>query len=252
MRVARKCIRVFEHSELFFKVEKWIQIHVGKYPSIFFPLYRFARGDSEQTVGPETEIVIEGYPRSANSFAVAAFRRAQNHRVRIADHLHVPAQIILAAKLEIPAIVLLRNPKDAVSSLVVRDPISIRQALEYYISFYETVADYREFYILATFEEVTRNYSSAIERVNHKFGTDFTPFRNTARKTERIFASIDKAYERSFSGASAREDAVSRPSLSREETKRKVSRELSKARFEKLVGRAENVYYRLLRSSETE
>ncbi|MDQ3796648.1 MAG: hypothetical protein M3294_03480, partial [Pseudomonadota bacterium] len=63
--------------------------------------------------------------------------QAQRKPVRIAAHLHVPAQVIRAAQCHIPTLALLRKPKDAVISLALRDPmISFRHALRYYIAFY--------------------------------------------------------------------------------------------------------------------
>ena len=38
---------------------------------------------------------------------------------------------------------------------VIRDPISVDQALRYYISFYETAEKYRDSYVLGLFEDVT-------------------------------------------------------------------------------------------------
>ncbi|MGD1922294.1 MAG: hypothetical protein ACFCAD_27420 [Pleurocapsa sp.] len=52
----------------------------------------------------DTDIVIEGYPRSGNTFASSAVRIAQTKPVKIAYRLHAPTQLICAAKMVIPAI----------------------------------------------------------------------------------------------------------------------------------------------------
>ena len=39
----------------------------------------------------ETELVIEGFPRSANTFAVLAFDYAQPDDVKLAHQLHAPS-----------------------------------------------------------------------------------------------------------------------------------------------------------------
>ena len=53
----------------------------AKYPSLALPIARRRHG---VPVGPSTEVVIEGFPRSGTSFAVAAFRIAQRRPVEIA------------------------------------------------------------------------------------------------------------------------------------------------------------------------
>ena len=167
-----------------FRFEKWLQTHAGKHPAAFYGLYRLARKDQARVVTPETQLVIEGFPRSANSFARVAFNRAQKETVRIATGLHVPAQVIMAARWRIPTLVLIRSPKDAVLSFAIRDPISVEQALKYYLSFYETVEDYADAYVLGTFEEVTGDFGRVIRRINDRFGTSFFPFRHNERNVD--------------------------------------------------------------------
>src|SRR2546427_7470725 len=58
--------------------------------------------------GPGTDILIEGFPRSANSFSVAAFRLAQGPPVEVAHHTHAPANAIAAFRRHIPALILIR------------------------------------------------------------------------------------------------------------------------------------------------
>jgi len=51
----------------------------------------------------------------------------------IAHHLYASAQVIRAARWRILTLVLMRRPRDAVLSLVIRDPASVDQALGYTI-----------------------------------------------------------------------------------------------------------------------
>ncbi len=239
--------RADEHPAVF-KFEKWLQIHAGKHPAAFYGLYRIARKDQARVVTPETQLVMEGFPRSANSFARVAFNRAQKERVRIANGLHVPAQVIRAARWRIPTLVLIRNPKDAVLSFAIRDPISIDQALRYYLSFYETVEEYRDAYVLGPFEEVTGDFGQVIRRINDRFGTTFSPFRHDERNVEAVLARVERNSKRKF-GENDWENKASRPLVAREDKKRVLGYELEDPKIEPLISRAEAVYERLTDST---
>ncbi|HEX9064474.1 MAG TPA: hypothetical protein VF843_05165, partial [Streptosporangiaceae bacterium] len=124
-----------------------------------------------------TEIVIEGFPRSGNTFAVVAFRQAQGREIKMAHHLHAAAQIKRAARLDVPAVVLIRDPSEAIPSLMVRDPhASARWALRSYIRFYSAVVPYLEKTVVAPFATVTSDLASIIRVVNKRYGTAFNEF----------------------------------------------------------------------------
>jgi hypothetical protein len=234
-----------EHPAVF-RFEKWLQIYAGKHPSAFYSLYRLARKDHARVVTPDTQLVIEGFPRSANTFARVAFNRAQSERVRIAHGLHVPAQVIRASTWRIPTLVLIRKPKDAVLSFAIRDPISVDKALRYYLSFYETVEGYRDAYVLGLFEEVTEDFGDVIRRINGRFGTTFSPFSHDEPNVDGVFARIEKNSRKRF-GETSLENKVSRPFASREKLKREVGYELENPKRRDLISRAETVYDRLTR-----
>jgi len=227
-----------------FRFEKWLQIHAGKYPAAFYGLYRLASKDRARVVTRDTQLVMEGFPRSANSFARVAFNRAQSERVRIANGLHVPAQVIRAARWRIPTLVLIRNPKDAVLSFAIRDPISVDQALRYYLSFYETVERYRDAYVLGLFEEVTEDFGQVIRRINDRFRTTFSEFRHDERNVEAVLARVERNSKKAF-GEASWEDKASRPVFAREKKKREVGYELENPKRRELISRAESVYERL-------
>ena len=247
MEIIRKGIARGLHSptgerfENLYGLKKRLQLYAGKRPALYYGIYRLARKNPAQAVSPSTQLVIEGFPRSANTFAVVAFRRAQKEKVHVAHNLHVPAQVVRGAKWRIPILVLIRNPRDAVLSFVVRDPISIDQALRHYISFYETIAGYHGAYVLGRFEEVTEDYGRVIRRINEKFGTEFLPFSHSERAVERVFNRIDENYKRKFGGSSW-EAKVSRPFAAREAMKREIESKLEDPNRKALIAEAENVY----------
>jgi hypothetical protein len=236
---------VDEHPAVF-RFEKWLQIYAGKHPTAFYGLYRLASKDQARVVTPDTQLVIEGFPRSANTFARVAFNAAQSGRVRIAHGLHVPAQVVRAAQLRIPTLVLIRKPKDAVLSFAIRDPITVDQALRYYISFYETSEKYRDAYVLGLFEEVTEDFGEVIRRINNRFKTNFAPFTHDERNVDGVFARIEKNSRKRF-GEMSMENRASRPFASREKLKREVEYELENPKRRDLISRADSVYERLAR-----
>ena len=134
-------------------------------PFLFYNFYRLKPSYQDLLVDRRTQIAIVGFPRSANTFAVVAFQQAQRESVRVAHHLHMPAQVIRAAQLGIPILLLARKPTDAVLSLVIGTPGSRSDRLWHYISFYEKDAEYRDALVVGFFEEVIRDYGTVLERV---------------------------------------------------------------------------------------
>src|ERR687895_2613656 len=232
-------------------LEKWLQIHAGSHPTVYFSLYRLlrTRKDLTRAVTPDTQVVIEGFPRSGNSFARRAFIMAQGETfdvTSIAHGLHVPAQVVRAAQWRIPTLVLIRKPKDAVLSLVIRDPISVDQALRYYISFYETSEKYRDAYVLGLFEEVTEDFGQVIKRINDKFGTTFSLFRHDEENVSKVFAGMETRAKKVYGVSSPLlERKVARPSAVRERIKHEIEYDLDNPKRKKLIAEAEAVYDRL-------
>lgn len=232
------------------RFEKWLQIHAGGHPAVFFSLFRLLRTREDlaaRGVTLDTQLVIEGFPRSGNSFARRAFIMAQNDpqiKNHIAHHLHVPAQVVRAARWQIPTLVLIRRPRDAVLSLVIRDPISVDQALRYYLSFYETVEKYRDAYVLGLFEEVTEDFGQVIRRINDKFGTTFSLFRHDEANVSKLFAGMETHAQKKY-GQTLWERKVQRPSALRERLKDEIEYDLVNPKRKKLIAEAEAVYNRL-------
>ncbi len=163
---------------------------------------------------------------------------------RIAHHLHVPAQVVRAAGWQIPTLVLIRVPRDAVLSLTIRDPISVDQALRYYVSFYKSVEKYRDAYVLGLFEEVTEDFGQVIKRLNDKFGTTFSLFRHDEENVRKVFAGMETQARKKY-GERLSERKVQRPSAVRERMKHEMEYDVENPKRKKLIAEAEAVYHRL-------
>jgi capsular polysaccharide biosynthesis protein/MinD-like ATPase involved in chromosome partitioning or flagellar assembly len=186
-----------------------IRSRLSEHPKLYLP---FARrrypGPSPEVIGPDTELVIDGYTRSACTFAVYALQLAQqaprpmaprsgsrrrragstHPPVRLAHHLHAPAQLLEAARRGIPTLVVIREPEGAILSQLLQEPhVSLRDALVSYERFYSSLLAHGPSFVAGEFKEVTRDFGSVIRRVNKRFGTHYRIFDPKEDNIRRCF-----------------------------------------------------------------
>jgi hypothetical protein len=149
-----------------------VRSRVSEYPLLYLPIARRRYpGPSPEVVGPETRLVIDGYTRSATTFMVYALQVAQAEPVRMAHHLHAPAQLLEAARRNIPTLLLIREPRGALLSQVLREPgVALRDALVAYTRFYERLLPQLDQFVVADFAEVTADVAAVVRRLNARFG----------------------------------------------------------------------------------
>lgn len=219
---------------------------VAELPGVAIPLARLRRHGVP--IGATTDLVIEGYPRSANSFAVAAFRMAQPRAVRVAHHVHAPAQVIAAVRAGIPAMVLIRDPEEAVlERMLVRPWLDVAQAVRAYLRFYRPLLRYRERFVTGWFPDVTSDFGTVIRRVNDRFHTSFQAFRHIEANVQACFDAMERYWLRRVGPGLEFELRVGRPSQLRDQMKeglraryRSVRSEAESARalYERFTGSA--------------
>jgi hypothetical protein len=175
---------------------------IGRHPWLYRAVFQNRSGYEDLLVNDDTDICIEGFPRSANSFAVAAFRHAQDEPVGIAHHNHVPAPVLTAVQNGLPTVVLIRDPVEAVISNrglqlqigTVEDKempmhVSFEAQLNAWQSFYETVWPHCDQVVVAPFETVIDDFGLIIDRVNAQFGTNFDRFEHATANMEAVCSS---------------------------------------------------------------
>jgi len=219
----------------------WIGRFIGSHP-LFFECLAFLPQFRERLISSQTDICIEGFPRSANSFAHEVFR-LYNPEAKCAHHIHAPMQVVKAVKLGIPCIVLIRNPIDAVTSVLIVDrALSKDVALKSYINFYKRIWNLRKKVVVAEFEEVTKDLCKIILSVNERYGTSFQISEIGPLEREAIFRIIDEGHKRQKLPTSL----TPLPTEPKKRIKEEVILELKKR---PLLEQAESLYRDFLESS---
>jgi len=239
-------------KRLLAKSRRKLRSLIDTHPTLYLTLCRIRPKTRQITVFKDTEIVIEGFPRSANTFAVAAFTFAQGRPVKIARHLHAPAQVIAAVRRGIPCVVVIRKPRDAVLSQLVRAPhVSAEQALKDYIRFYRSIAPYRDKFVVGRFEEVTTDFGEVIRRVNARFGANFKLFKHTDENLQKVFHMVEEMDKQDTGLREVKEETVARPSAYREKLKKRAEAKLETPKARRLLLEAVEVYRMFIEGRES-
>lgn len=151
------------------------------------------------------DLLIEGFPRSSNSFFVKALNQANSSLdLKIATHFHSSAHVLMGLKYNLPSVVLIRNPSDAVFSLLAHgyqlglitecsqkdEERLLRSSLKQYHSFYKPLLKKNLLFI--RFEEVINSFDKTIEKLNKKFSTSFNSLSDSGITNNEVFNSSKK------------------------------------------------------------
>lgn len=155
-------------------------------PTLYYGLRRATGTFDELCITSDTDLVIEGYPRSANSTTVHGFLDRQPEPVKVAHHKHHAAQLLRAVERGLPAVMLIREPVVAsLSNLALaeeavrhgggrrRGTIGYTEALAGWLAFYRALLPHLDSLVVAPFDQVTTDIDAMIEAVNTHFGTAF-------------------------------------------------------------------------------
>lgn len=196
-------------------------------------------------VTSQTELILEGYPRSANAYAEWAFRYANGADVRMAVRLHSPRAARFGAEHSIPTIVLIRPPRDAVASWLQYKPgLKAERAFRRYALYYEQVYPLRNEIVVAEFDEVVADFGAVIRRCNDRFGTSFAPYERNAEAEAWVRARIESAWAYDETGETP-EHRVPRPSNDRHAAEHLLEGVLDDPGVAKALSAAERVWKRL-------
>ena len=142
----------------------FLGVAAGNY-RVCLPVFRLFRSRFPNIAAADTDICIEGYPRSGNTYFVSAFL-GWNRGLSAAHHTHLAGSAKYALMRDIPTVILIRGPEDAVSSVLVWDGLlNTTVALASYIHFYHSLWKHREHFLALSFDEVTKQPDIACKKL---------------------------------------------------------------------------------------
>jgi hypothetical protein len=227
-----------------------LRTRAGEHPLLVPLVLRLATPSTEDLrITRDTALVIEGFPRSGNSFATTAFGLTVGADVPRSSNTHLPAQVRIAAGLDVPALVLIRRCADAAASLCVAAPyLRPIDAVREWLRFYRAVQPLQSQFVLATFDEVTTDFGAVMARVNKRFGTAFSLFAHTDDNVARVQQALDDygVRKRGY----LREESIARPSDARSDANRAARAAMSKGAGPRLLGVADARYDEMVKARE--
>lgn len=225
-----------------------LRTRAGEHPLLVPLVLRLATPSTEDLqITSGTALVIEGFPRSGNSFATTAFGLSVGPHVGRSSNTHLPAQVRIAVARGIPTLVLIRRCADAAASLCVAAPyLQPLTAVKEWLRFYRAVEPLQSRFVLATFDEVTTDFGLVMKRVNERFGTSFVPFDHTADNVARVQHALDDygVRKRGY----LREESIARPSDARSAANSAARAAMDTERGRKLLDEADDLYDEMVRA----
>lgn len=213
---------------------------IGDDPAFLPIVLRATPTGTARRLGPTTRLVIEGFPRSGNTFAYFAVKHAGGPDYPLSSHVHTPSAVRAAVALHIPTVVVVRPPLATITSLLIAAPhVPFHRAIGEWIHHHEQIWPYRDGYVIATFADVTADMGVVIDRVNERFATDVPRFDATPAHTEEVFAMIEKNHQDLHGGT---ENVVPRPSEARKAERVWLEEQLAAPRYADGLARADEVY----------
>lgn len=195
----------------------------------------------------ETDVVVEGFPRSANTYLVQALILISDGHLQIAHHLHDPCQIRTATRLRIPCFVIVRDPLDAISSWKLKAPhIRTTLMLRIYDEFYQRVAQDQAAVTFIRYSDVVTSTTEVVSEIMRQIDPKARP-NLTELSDDRIFAAIDARKHEREDAKDVAEFAltVARPTIDKADRKQDIKSrieasqpgllQLAKRRYEQVL-----------------
>lgn len=157
----------------------------------------------------DTDLVIEGFPRSANTYAAEAIRLA-NPGLSLTHHLHQPRIVERAVARGIPTLLLIREPDATAASFAAFAPKTpVDEIYASYIYYYERLMPLVDKLVVADFTEITAELDGVLAAINDRYGV---ALKSPEKGHEpQVFKHVD-AFSRHYFGDDDFDAKVSRPS----------------------------------------
>jgi len=219
----------------------------GKYllghDPLFLPLLlRLTPLGLSRQITDKTELIVEGFPRSGNTFTVFVLQDVAQNQLRLSSHVHHPSQVKLAVQLGLPAILVVREPIGALASYLTYGrhgrPADV---LKEYYAYYQELIPYADRVLVLNFEEIISDMPAIVDRINRRFSMALPPFDQSPENVDRLFEEIARQHQLVHPDLEP-DQVAPRPTAARREANEQHRTELIDPCNAALRSRCENVY----------
>lgn len=155
---------------------------------------------------------VDGYPRSANTFAAECLQIAFPDR-KICSHSHAPLPVIDACRQEKPGMLVIREPKKAVVSYVIYTQYTLLNCLDKYIQFHEKLLPCRKSVYISDFSLTTGHPDAMLAGFSGHYGIELSPVPDRQSLEKEAMNRLEKKY--TDTSGEIFKDLVPRPEKSR-------------------------------------
>lgn len=127
----------------------------------------------------DINIMVEGLPRSANSFCASAIELAFQPNIHVGGHRHVFASVQDSIDKGTPVIVMIREPSQQIASLLMKysihrnpSPLVFNFLLRFYKRYYSLVLANIDAVILIDFNEITNDLDTVLKQVSSQLNVE--------------------------------------------------------------------------------
>jgi hypothetical protein len=175
-------------SNIIFNIIARIKIYARSKPFIVkFYLIFFRRSD---IITAKNNILIGGAPRTTNTYSGRMLRYNQKG-LNLVHHFHSPGQAIISIRKKIPAIIIIRNPLETTSSLLLKERrLSLGTALLMYYVYYSTLKKYVDSILFVDSEVTINNFNLLIEEINSRYHLKLLTINNLQEAKDKVVYSL--------------------------------------------------------------
>jgi hypothetical protein len=217
----------------------------AKDSEVLSPSLAFSQRRSELFPFPGTDLLVEGFPRSANTFVLHALKWS-NPEFQFASHQHACGPVKYAARNHIPMLILIREPRAAVISLAMRENFRLDYCFNWYLKFYGGVEAHRDCAVIADFETATTDLCEIYARLRSRYSLALRRPPTTPSELAEVKEMVVHSHRR-HSGGAVDPLRVGIPTQEKRDAVPRFEREIEASpRLSMLLDRCVAQYQRLL------
>jgi hypothetical protein len=169
-----------------------MRLLISGHPTLYYCYAKLAKLPFQ--INETTTVLVDSYPRSANSFFEAAFSKAHGGRESVAHHSHAAGQVRLGLKRKLPCIVLIRNPVSAIVSFYEMNEgsYSIEVCTLEYIKFYGALEELIDKITVLETVNIENRFYDLMEMMRDRYGLSVEPFTIDAATRAELFQTVDE------------------------------------------------------------